>query len=131
MPRAPHLFPHIAEEIEKVHRKFIKFALGLPSTAANLAIYGETDRTPLDSRRNVLMVKYWLRLTTDWEVSPYLREAHLDSFKDSPWTTHIKKVLEGAGYAEIWVNPNIADQHTSQLSNKGFKISTHRHGKVN
>jgi len=47
-----------AKEIEKVHRKFIKFALGLPSTAANLAIYGEIGRTPLDIRRNVLMVKY-------------------------------------------------------------------------
>jgi len=94
-----------------VHRKFIKFALGLPSTAANLAIYGEIGRTSLDIRRNVLMVKYWLRLTTDWEISPYLREAYLDSFKDSQWATHIKKVLEGARFAEIWVNPDIADQH--------------------
>ena len=47
------------------------------------------------------MVKNWLRLKTDWEISPYLREAYLDSFKDSPWATHIKKVLEGAGFAEI------------------------------
>ena len=39
-----------AEEIEVVHCKFIKFALGLPSTAANLAIYGEIGRTPLDIR---------------------------------------------------------------------------------
>ena len=59
-----------AEDIEKVHRKFIKFTLGLPSTAANFAIYGEIGRTPLDIRLNVLMVKYWLRLTTDWEFSP-------------------------------------------------------------
>ena len=81
--------------------KFLKFALGLPSTAANLAIYGEIGRTPLDIRRNVLMVKYWLRLTTDWEISPYLREAYLDSFKDSPSTTHNRKLCEGAGYAEI------------------------------
>ena len=50
-----------AEEIEVVHRKFIKFALGLPSTAANLASYGEIGRTSLDIRCNVLMVKYWLR----------------------------------------------------------------------
>ena len=57
-----------AEEIEKVHRKFIKFALGLPSSAANLAVYGEIGRTPLDVRRNVLMVKYWLRLATDFSL---------------------------------------------------------------
>jgi len=87
-----------------VHCKFIKFALGLPSTAANLAIYGEIGKTPLDIKHDVLMVKYWLRLTTDWEISPYLRESYLDSFKDSLSATHIKKVLEGAGFAEIWVN---------------------------
>jgi len=34
------------------------------------------------------------------------------TFNDSPWATHIKKVLEGAGFAEIWVNPDMADQHT-------------------
>ena len=38
-----------AEEIEKARHKFIKFALGLPSTAADLAIYGEIGRTPLDN----------------------------------------------------------------------------------
>ena len=46
-----------AEEIEKARHKFIKFALGLPSTAADLAIYGEIGRTPLDIRHTVLMVK--------------------------------------------------------------------------
>ena len=30
-----------AEELETVHHNFMKFALGLPSTAANLAFYGE------------------------------------------------------------------------------------------
>ena len=99
-----------AEEIEKVHRKFIKFALGLPSSAANLAVYGEIGRTPLDVRRNVLMVKYWLRLATDREISPYLSEAYLESLSDSPWAVHIKKVLERAGFAEIWLNPQIVDQ---------------------
>ena len=95
-----------------MHRKFIKFALGLPSSAANLAVYGEIGRTPLDVRRNVLMVKYWLRLATDREISPYLREAYLESLSDSPWAVHrgIKKVLERAGFAEIWLNPHIVDQ---------------------
>jgi len=79
-----------------VHRKFIKFALGLSITATNLAIYGEIGRTPLDITCNVSMVKYWLRLTTDWEISPYLREAYLDSFKlESPWATHITQKSVG------------------------------------
>jgi len=77
------------------------------------------------------MVKYWLRLTTDWEISPYLTETYLDSLRDSSWTRHIKKVLEGAGFAEIWVNPAIEDLHAFiKISNRDFKISTHSHCKV-
>jgi len=52
MPLAIIIFPWA------MHTYYIIFALGLPSTAANLAIYGEIGRTPLDIRRNVLMVKY-------------------------------------------------------------------------
>jgi len=44
---------------------------------------------------------------------------------------HIKKVLEGAGFAEIWVNPDIVDLHTFiKISNRDFRISTYSHGKV-
>ena len=96
-----------AEEIEKVHRKFIKFALGLPSTAANLAIYGEVGRTPLDIRRNALMVKYWLRLTTGWEISPtwiHLRIPHWQHISKRCWK-------EQDFLKSSWVNPNLADQH--------------------
>ena len=50
-----------AEEIEKVHRHFCKFSLGIPKTTSNLACYGELGRTPLVVKRKVTMVKYWLR----------------------------------------------------------------------
>jgi len=53
------------------------------------------------------MVKYWLRLTTDWEFFPLPQRSLPGFFKDSPWAAHIKKGLEGAGFAEIWVNPDI------------------------
>ena len=36
-----------AEELEIIHRKFCKFALGLPRTTTNLACYGELGRYPL------------------------------------------------------------------------------------
>jgi len=43
-----------------------------------------------------------------------------------------KKVLNRGGFAEIWVYPDIVDQHAFiKICNKGFKISAHRHGKVN
>jgi len=58
-----------AEELELVHRKFCKFALGLPTTASNLACYGELGRSPLNIRRKVQLIKYWLRIKTDCEQS--------------------------------------------------------------
>ena len=36
-----------AEQLEIIHRKFCKFALGVPRSATNLASYGELGRCPL------------------------------------------------------------------------------------
>ena len=49
-----------AEEMEKVHKRFCKFALGLPTSACNAAVYGDLGRCPLENRRKIAMVKYSL-----------------------------------------------------------------------
>ena len=38
------------DSLEIIHRKFCKFALGISTNAANLAIYGELGRTPLNTQ---------------------------------------------------------------------------------
>lgn len=41
------IWGHIhAEELEIIHRRFCKFALGVPRSTTNLACYGELGRTP-------------------------------------------------------------------------------------
>ena len=50
-------FTH-AEEIERVHRYFCTFSLGVPITTSNLASYGELRRTPLYVNRKLTMVKF-------------------------------------------------------------------------
>ena len=47
-----------AEELEVVHKRFCKFALGVPRSATNLACYGELGRTPLMIKRKVSLIKY-------------------------------------------------------------------------
>ena len=46
-----------AEELELIHRRFCKFALGLPRTTTNLACYSELGRYPLKIRWNVQVIK--------------------------------------------------------------------------
>ena len=54
-----------AEDLEVVHRRFCKFALGVPNTATNLAVYGELGRVPLEIKRRSAIIKYWLRIVSD------------------------------------------------------------------
>ena len=51
-------------DIELLHRKFCKMVLNVPPSATNVAVYGELGRMPMYLRREILMIKYWLRLTS-------------------------------------------------------------------
>ena len=58
-------------EIEIIHRKFCKFILNVPSSATNAGVYGELGRKPMSLRRNLLTVKYWLRLLTSYNIGMF------------------------------------------------------------
>ena len=45
-----------------VHRKLLKFVLGVNKTCHNLAIYGETGEVPLSLKGYRLMLNYWKRV---------------------------------------------------------------------
>ena len=47
----------------KLHRRFCKFILKVPSSATNVGVYGELGRKPMQLRRSLLSIKYWLRLS--------------------------------------------------------------------
>ena len=97
-----------AEELELIHRRFCKFALGLPRTTTNLACYGELGRYPLKIRRNVQIIKYWLRIHTDWTVSSLVKDAcSLATSNSLPaWANCIKQILgsHAAGFSYVWLN---------------------------
>ena len=96
-----------AEELEIVHKRFCKFALGVPRTATDLACYGELGRTPLMIKRKVSLIKYWLRVTID-RNTPDLVLAKSESLQ---WVKCIQTILNNAGLPQAWnqpasVNPN-------------------------
>ena len=47
-----------------VHRKLLKFVLGVSKTCHNIAIYGDTGEVPLSLKGYRLMLNYWRRLST-------------------------------------------------------------------
>ena len=49
---------------DTLHRKFLRYVLGLNNSTPNLALYGETGEIPLSLKGYRLMINYWKRLTT-------------------------------------------------------------------
>ena len=46
-------------DLEKIHLKFIKSALGVRKQTPTSTIYGDTGRFPLNIRQHIKAVKYW------------------------------------------------------------------------
>ena len=53
---------HKANDIEKVHLKFLKQILGVRRQTCNIAVYGEVGRVPLYVLRKVRILKYWYKI---------------------------------------------------------------------
>ena len=56
------------------------------------------------------MVKYWLRISTHWDIPPLLQEAYQLNISEQPsqWAQAVidKTVLDKAGFSHIWNNPD-------------------------
>ena len=83
-----------AEDLEVVHHKFCKFALRVPNTATNLAVYGELGRVPLEIKRRSAIIKYWLRIVSDWNTPALLKEIYvMQTESGSDWLSYINQTL--------------------------------------
>jgi hypothetical protein len=51
-----------AENLEKVHKKFLKWILKVKMSTCTSALYGEFGRYPLYIVRHIRIVKYFLRI---------------------------------------------------------------------
>ena len=112
------LWGHIhAEELEIFHRKFCKFTLGVPGTTSNLACYGELGMSPLEIRRKVCIIQYWLRINTDWTISPLVKDACTIAVNNSlQWVKFIKQTLDSADLSYVWLNPANVDPNRYEMN---------------
>ena len=95
-----------------IHRRFCKFALGLPTSATNIAAYGEIGRVLLSIRYKIALLKYWVRISTSQNISPLLGEVY-ELISDDPSNTWLREI-QGILYA--WPNP-LGVNPTELLSN--------------
>ena len=89
-----------------VHHRLCKFAVGVPNTATNLAVYGELGRVPLEIKRRSAIIKYWLRIVSDWNTPALLREVYvMQTESGSDWLSYIEQTLASLGFTNTWLNP--------------------------
>ena len=111
--------------IERVHLRFCKFVLGVPTSACNLACYGELGRYPVEIRIKISLIKFWLRLATDWNIPPLLYDAYqLSLSTPGSWCARIKQILDVSGFSFVWINPNKVDQ-SSFIEEISERLSYH------
>ena len=71
-----------AEEVERVHRKFLKSLLGVKSSTCNSAVYGELGRFPLHIVRKLRMIKYFFKLHSEGTNNSILKAMMTSMRKD-------------------------------------------------
>ena len=90
-------------EIELIHQKICEFTLNVPSSATNISVYGELGRIPLKIRRNILLIKYWLHLSTSHNISPILWACYRTHQQfNSLWLLHVHSILNHCGLSYIY-----------------------------
>ena len=97
---------HPCPEIETIHLKFCKFALG--SQLLHAVWPAKLGCYPVVYRRKILMVNYWLSLH-NWNAPAFVAEAYrmllnLNQQGQQTWLTRVRNILRDAGLNYIWHN---------------------------
>ena len=94
--------------VEKLHRKYLKYILGVKSSTSNSVIYGELGRYPLNITIKKRMISYWIRVHTGKDsklchsmLHCLTRMQENKSFS-AKWTSSVRSVLDECGLSNVW-----------------------------
>lgn len=103
---------HKADDIEKVHVKFLKQILGVRRQTNNIAVYGELGRFPLFVLRKIRILKYWFKVLTS--QGSLLHKVYIQQlnelnygFNENNWAFQVMSLLNQLGFTYIWNSQNI------------------------
>ena len=90
---------HKADDVEKVHVRFLKQILGVRLQTSNIAVYGELGRFPLAILRKIRILKYWYKILASKNSLLYkvygqqVNDIACGSFENN-WAFQIKSLLD-------------------------------------
>ena len=96
-------------ELEILHRKFIKILLGLNSCTPNVMVYGETGRLPIINHVISRMTTFYMRLINgnksklSFIMYKVLRKKYDIQNFQSAWLQSIETSLNNMGMRDIWL----------------------------
>ena len=100
------------DNIERVHRKFLKWLLNVKISTNNSALYGETGRYPLRINMEIRSVKYFLKLFTRNQDNCILSTMFKNmKYEDellnaTNWASKVRDLLQGSGFHDVWLFPS-------------------------
>ena len=101
-----------ASKTDVVHRKLLKFVLGVSKSCPNLAVYGETGETPLSLKGYRLTLNFWHRVT-NLPDSALAKKAMLENIKlRTKWIITIEKLINCLNLADKVGNHEIFKKTT-------------------
>ena len=94
--------------IETVHLQYCKKILGAKQSTQNDFVYGELGRTDYQSRRYIIIIKYWLKIINSEEIK-YIKQIYNTMLNDltlqpskQNWASCVKDLLSRLGFLEVW-----------------------------
>ena len=118
---------HKANDVEKVHVRFLKQILGVRLQTSNITVYGELGRFPLVILRKINILKYWYKILASQDSLLYkgyvqqVNDITRGSFENN-WAFQIKSLLDEVGFTYIWneqsiINYNLKWLHSVYMTN--------------
>ena len=105
----------VPNAVERLYSNFCKFSLGVSKYASTTLALNELGRYPIQIRRTVLAVLYWLRLEKGTENTLLNKAFNTMKQENHPWLQNIQYSLWQVGLGNIWFNPKTCKKNSLKL----------------
>ena len=101
------LFADIADsKTDTLHRKFLKYILGVSKSCPNLAVYGETGDTPLSLKGYNLMINYWYRISRQDDNTLVKKALKENTLLRTNWILTVENIIRYFNLSDKIDNPS-------------------------
>lgn len=105
----------VANDIEKIHTRFCRYVLSVPSHKPTIAVLSETGRVPLYVHYFKRCIKYWLKVIAmpaqRYPKACYEMLYNLDQQGRMTWASSVRLLLYKYNFHEVWDQQGVADRN--------------------